>query len=71
MYTMIVVMYVQYAGTSIPVTQTTLLERYKDAQACELAGRTMKKTSVPNVPEVNDLRVGFLCVESGSIKPLN
>jgi hypothetical protein len=68
MFTLIFVMYVQYANTSIHIEQAQMQERYKDLSACTQAGASIKPTSATPNPIV-DLRVGFFCVEAGTEKP--
>jgi hypothetical protein len=72
MFTMIVVMYVQYAGTSISINPMILPERYKDNAACEEAGQKMTPKTNPQSPVnigIQDLRVGYICVISGTVAP--
>jgi hypothetical protein len=74
MYTLILIMYVQYAATTINVAQTTLPERYKNGPACETAGNKLNVKTSEHSPVsvgINDIRVGYICVESGTIKPLS
>jgi hypothetical protein len=73
MYTLILVMYVQYANTSIALSNETLAERYKDVAACDSAGQNLQVKTAKDSPVgvgVADLRVGYICVPSGTIKPL-
>lgn len=70
MYALIVVMFVEYGGNTIHVEQTTLHERYKDLATCTAAGQGMKPTSINAVSNINNLRVGFICVQRGTVKPL-
>jgi hypothetical protein len=70
-FTLILVMFVQYANTSIHVEQTTLLERYKGQSACDDAGRLATLKTISNsVAPVSDMRVGYICVQTGTEKPL-
>ena len=73
MYTLILVMWVQYANTSIDISQALLPGRYKDNAACESAGQTLFVRNAPDSPAkagVGDLRVGYICVPAATEKPL-
>jgi hypothetical protein len=67
MFTLVLVMYVQYASTTIAVTQTTLPQRYNSAGACDSAGQTLQAKTAADSPVkagISDLRVGYICVPS-------
>jgi hypothetical protein len=73
MYTLIVLFYVMYGNTTVSISQTVLPERYSNAEACDKAGTGMTAKPAPNAPlknGINDLRLGYICIESGTAKPL-
>jgi hypothetical protein len=70
MYVMIIVSFVIFQNTTINVAQTQLQERYTNEGACQAAGQAMKLQST-TAKLVDDLRVGFICVQAGTAKPLS
>jgi hypothetical protein len=73
MHTLILVMYVLFNNTTIHVAQSVLPERYKDPAACEAAGQKMQVKTAPKspaAPGIENLRVGYICIETGTKKPL-
>ena len=71
MFTLILVMYVQYSSTSIAITPTLLAEKYKDAAACDSAGQILQVKTAADSPVksgISDLRVGYICVPTGTVK---
>jgi hypothetical protein len=67
MFTLILVMYVQYGNTSIHIAPTAA-GRYATMEQCDSAGQTMLVKPAPNSPvkpgTVNDLRVGYVCIRA-------
>ena len=49
-YTLILVMYVQYSSTSIAISQALLPEHYKDAAACDSAGQILQVKTAARQP---------------------
>lgn len=72
MYALILLSFIQYPGTSISIAQVVMPERYTDAQACDQAGNSLSVKTSPDSPVkgINDIRVGYICIRAGTVKPI-